>query len=73
MPMAGHQIREGGTTCRVATFGRSELRENSTACHSSSTRFRREPTMPITCTLQTCTYMVSPFPYVLAMIARVAF
>ena len=44
--------KEGsGLTCSVATFGLSELRENSTACHRSRTRFRREPTMPITWTL----------------------
>lgn len=36
-------------TCSVARLGRSELRENSTACHSRSTRFRSEPTSPMTC------------------------
>lgn len=43
---------QAGHTCRVVRFGRSELRENSTACHRRRTRFRRDPTMPMTCTGQ---------------------
>ena len=33
----------------MARLGRAQLRENSTACHSSRIRLRVEPTRPITC------------------------
>lgn len=50
--LAPGALRAGGAgrrACRVARLGRSQLRENSTACQSSRMRFRDEPTRPITC------------------------